>query len=47
MGPDVRASFRTLLGWNLLGERPRLHPLYLAETSLTDFSIVIGPEEAA
>lgn len=42
VGPDVRASFRSLVGWNLLGPRPRLHPLYLAETSLTDFSIVVG-----
>lgn len=43
VGPDVRAAFRSLVGWNLLGGRPRLHPLYLMETSVTDFSTIVGP----
>lgn len=42
VGPDVRASFRTLLGWNLLGARPRLHPLHLAETNVSDFSVLVA-----
>ncbi len=43
VGPDVRASFRTLIGWNLLGGRPRLHPRYLAETGIEDFSMLVHP----
>ncbi len=47
VGPDVRASFRSLVGWNLLGARPRLHPRYLAQTGLEDFSVVLPPEPPA
>lgn len=41
VGPDVRTSFRSLVGWDLLGVGPRLHPRFLAETSVRDFSAVI------
>lgn len=46
VGPDVRSSFRSLIGWNLLGARPRLHPRYFAETSRADFSLVLDPPTA-
>lgn len=42
VGPDVRSSFRALVGWDLLGVAPRLHPRFLAETSVHDFSIIVG-----
>lgn len=42
VGPDVRTSFRSLIGWDILGARPRLHPRFLAETRLRDFSALIG-----
>jgi hypothetical protein len=50
VGPDVRTSFRGLVGWDILGGPPRVHPRYLAGASLTDFSAIVGaaaPEETA
>lgn len=41
-GSDVRTSFRSLVGWDLLGRPPRLHPRFLAETSVEDFSALVG-----
>lgn len=41
VGPDVRTSFRSLVAWDLLGARPRLHPRFLAETSVGDFATVV------
>lgn len=37
-GPDVRSQFRSLVGWDVLGEPMRLYPRWLVETSCEDFS---------
>lgn len=42
-GPDVRTQFAALLGWNILGAPMELYPRWLAETSVGDFSSVVGP----
>lgn len=47
VGPDVRTSFRALVGWDLLGRAPRLHPRYLAGASVRDFSTLLGPTDPA
>lgn len=39
-GPDVRAQFRSLVGWDVLGEPMRLYPRWLVETSCDDFSVI-------
>lgn len=39
-GPDVRAQFRSLIGWDVLGEPMRLYPRWLIETSCDDFSVI-------
>jgi hypothetical protein len=39
-GPDVRAQFRTLIGWDVLGQPMRLYPRWLVETSSDDFSVI-------
>jgi hypothetical protein len=39
-GPDVRAQFRSLVAWDVLGEPMRLYPRWLIETSCDDFSIM-------
>ena len=42
MGPDVRTSFRTLLGWNVLAAPMRLYPRWLAQVETDDaFSTVV------
>lgn len=41
VGPDLRTSFRSLLAWDLLGALPRLHPRFLAETSVLDFAAIL------
>lgn len=43
VGPDVRAAFRALIGWDVLGGAPRLHPRFLAGASIADFSSVVSP----
>lgn len=42
VGPDVRAAFRSLVGWDVLGGAPRLHPRFLVGAPLADFSAVVG-----
>lgn len=42
-GSDVRAQFRTLVGWNVLGRPMTLYPRWLAETPIEPFSAVVGP----
>ncbi|MDI1436493.1 hypothetical protein [Polyangium sorediatum] len=42
-GPDVRPQFRSLVGWDVLGEPMRLHPRWLVETGRDDFSALVGP----
>lgn len=39
-GPDVRAQFRSLVAWDVLGEPMRLYPRWLIETSCEDFSTI-------
>jgi hypothetical protein len=39
-GPDVRVQFRSLIGWDVLGEPMRLYPRWLVETSCDDFSVI-------
>ncbi|MBL9085955.1 MAG: hypothetical protein JNM10_02335 [Planctomycetia bacterium] len=41
-GPDVRTLFRTVLGWDVLGRPPDVYPRWLAETTVRDFSTVVG-----
>jgi hypothetical protein len=41
VGPDVRTSFRALVGWDILGRPPRLHPRFLAGASTSDFSTIV------
>jgi hypothetical protein len=40
LGPDVRAQFRSLIGWDVLGQPMRLYPRWLVETSCDDFSVI-------
>jgi hypothetical protein len=42
-GPDVRTQFSALIGWNILGGRMEVYPRWLAETSVGDFSRLVGP----
>lgn len=46
-GPDVRAQFRSLVGWDVLGEPMRLYPRWLVETSCEDFSVISRQTVAA
>lgn len=39
-GPDIRAQFRSLIAWDVLGEPMRLYPRWLIETSCDDFSTI-------
>lgn len=41
-GPDVRTVFRTVLGWDVLVRAPDVYPRWLAETSVRDFTTVVG-----
>ena len=41
-GPDVRAQFRSFIGWNLLGSPPEVYPRWLIETSADAFTEVVG-----
>lgn len=41
-GPDVRARFAALVGWNILGPAMELYPRWLAEAGVGDFSGLIG-----
>lgn len=40
-GADVKAQFRTLLGWNVLPEPPSVYPRWLVEAPQTLFSDVL------
>jgi hypothetical protein len=42
-GPDVRTQFRSLVGWNLLGRSPAIHPRWVVATPADDFSDLVGP----
>lgn len=42
-GPDVRAQFAVLVGWNILGAAMELYPRWLAEAHLEDFSQLVDP----
>lgn len=46
-GPDARTQFRSLLGWDLLGAPLHEYPRWLSETSVGDFTDLIGPAGAA
>lgn len=41
--PDVRAQFRALVGWSLLARPLELYPRWLSQTSVSDFSHLVGP----
>jgi hypothetical protein len=41
VGPDVRTAFRSLVGWDVLGGVPRLHPRFLAGAAPSDFSAIV------
>jgi hypothetical protein len=41
-GPDVRAQFRSLVGWDILGRPMFVYPRWLVETSCDDFSTLVG-----
>jgi hypothetical protein len=43
IGPDVRAQFRTLVAWDVLGGPLEVHPLRLFEAPLRDFTRVVRP----
>lgn len=43
LGPDVRTQFRSLVGWNLLGASPSIHPRWVVATPSDDFSDLVGP----
>ncbi len=42
-GPDVRAQFRSLVGWDVFGSPMRLYPRWLVSASLDDLSVLVGP----
>ena len=42
-GPDVRTQFRSIIGWNLLGAAPSIHPKWVVASSIDDFSELVGP----
>lgn len=41
-GPDVRAQFRSFIGWNLLGAPPEVYPRWLIETPADAFTELVG-----
>ncbi len=41
-GPDVRAQFRSLVGWDILGRPMSTYPRWLVPTSRDDFSHLVG-----
>lgn len=42
-GPDVRTSFRSLVGWDIFGRPMLVYPRWLVETARADLSHVVGP----
>lgn len=42
-GPDTRTQFRSLVGWNLLGRAPTIHPRWVVAAPSEDFSDLVGP----
>ena len=43
IGPDVRTQFRTIIGWDVLGDVMYLYPRFMVESPIRDFSHVIRP----
>lgn len=41
-GADVRAQFRSFIGWNLLGSPPEVYPRWLVETSSDVFTHLVS-----
>ncbi len=41
LGPDVRTQFRSLVGVDLLGEAPGVHPRWVVPASIDDFSDLV------
>jgi len=41
MGTDVRAQFRSIIGWDVLGAPLELYPRWLVETPTQDFSSIL------
>lgn len=41
-GPDVRANFRSLTGWDILGRPMSVYPRWLVAASCEDFSRLVG-----
>ncbi len=41
MGPDIRTQFRTILGWDVLGEPLDRYPRFLVDTSPDDFTELV------
>jgi hypothetical protein len=42
IGPDVRAQYRSIVGWDVLGVPLDVHPLRLFEAPLRDFTLVVS-----
>lgn len=42
-GSDVRTQFRTVVGWDVLGQPTSLYPRWLVEAPLEPFSRVVSP----
>jgi len=42
-GPDVRTSFRSLVGWDIFGRPMLVYPRWLVETARDDLSNLVGP----
>lgn len=40
-GPDVRTQFRSIIGWNLLGPAPSIHPKWVVASAADDFSELV------
>lgn len=41
MGPDVRTQFRTIIGWDVLGDRMDVYPRWLFGISTEDFTHLV------
>lgn len=42
-GPDVRTSFRTVVGWDIFGDGMLVYPRWLLEIERATFSHMVGP----
>lgn len=43
VGPDVRTQFRDILGWDVLGGAPEVHPRYLVSCLSSELTLLVGP----